>query len=78
MKTILPALLLFGGLASAGEIPSLGIETGMPVTAWSVYGKSGCTAYYCRDGIHDLKLEDWNRFMDFTDAHGWRGKENAK
>lgn len=46
--------------------------------AWAVYDRNGCTAYHCRAGIHDLKLEDWNRFMDFTDAHGWRGKENAK
>ena len=40
--------------------------------AWEVYGKTGCVRAYCRQGVHDLTSEDWGRFMDFADEHGWR------
>ena len=46
--------------------------------AWELYGKKGmtpdgCVQYHLRDGICDLRLSDWERFMDFADMHGWKG-----
>lgn len=56
--------------------------------AWELYGKRGLVAenmpevgvsqqkgnisYHFRDGRHDLKLYDWNKYLDFADRHGWR------
>jgi hypothetical protein len=55
---------------------------------WQLYGKTGLienhpyriddpfqqghVAYHIREGQHDLKLVDWNYYMDFADRHGWR------
>lgn len=56
--------------------------------AWALYGKKGlvgttfpppdtplqegCVGYHLRSGIHNLTPYDWNRYMDFTDRHGWK------
>ena len=56
--------------------------------AWELYGKKGLGAevfpprdvpiqtgdvsYHLRTGIHNLTPWDWDRYMDFADAHGWR------
>ncbi len=45
---------------------------GLAEPAWGVYGKEGCVRTHCRPGEHNLILDDWNRFMDFADEHGWR------
>ena len=34
--------------------------------------QKGCVSYHMRTGIHNLTPYDWNRYMDFADAHGWR------
>lgn len=33
----------------------------------------GSIGYHLRNGKHFLSREDWNRYMDFLDAKGWRG-----
>jgi len=33
----------------------------------------GSVGYHLRTGKHFLSREDWNRYMDFLDAKGWRG-----
>ncbi len=33
----------------------------------------GSVGYHQRPGKHYLSREDWNRYMDFLDAKGWRG-----
>ena len=47
-----------------------GCEGALP--AWALFDKGalgeGC-AYFLRDGIHFLSLNDWTFFMDFIDAH---------
>ena len=59
--------------------------------AWELYGKrglvsngfpkpgearqDGCVSYHLRKGGHDLVAEDWRRFADFAERHGWlKGK----
>ena len=34
--------------------------------------QEGCVSYHMRTGRHNLTPYDWNRYMDFADAHGWR------
>ena len=62
--------------------------------AWELYGRKGlvgaeppgvevplqegCVSYHMRKGPHELALYDWERYMDFADRHGWRGKESGK
>ena len=61
--------------------------------AWELYGKKGLVStsfpqpdearqdgwvsYHLRTGIHNLTLQDWNRYMDFADRLGWRTKPAA-
>ena len=56
--------------------------------AWELYGKRGLVSdgfpnpgearqdgtisYHLREGVHNLTLHDWNRYMDFADRLGWR------
>ena len=56
--------------------------------AWELYGKrglvsdgfpnpnearqDGMVSYHLREGVHNLTLHDWNRYMDFADRLGWR------
>ena len=43
--------------------------------AWTIYnglkGFRGNTDWHLRPGRRGLVREDWSRFMDFTDRHGW-------
>ncbi|MBQ2631950.1 MAG: family 20 glycosylhydrolase [Kiritimatiellae bacterium] len=59
-----PAWELYGrrGIADA-EFP----PTGAPICGADV-------SYHLRDGKHDLTPYDWGVYMDFADAHGWRGE----
>ena len=57
--------------------------------AWRLYGKeglvgdafpgadrplqAGAVSYHMRTGDHNLTPFDWDRYMDFADAHGWKG-----
>ena len=46
--------------------------------AWELHGRKGmasdgCVLYRLRDGAGDLRLSDWECFMDFADRHGWKG-----
>ena len=56
--------------------------------AWELYGKKGIgdaafpppqvpirgadVSYHLREGEHNLTKYDWDVYMDFADAHGWR------
>ena len=60
--------------------------------AWELYGKrglvsdgfpnpnearqDGTVSYHLREGVHNLTLHDWNRYMDFADRLGWRRRVN--
>ena len=35
--------------------------------------QAGSVSYHMRTGEHNLTPYDWARYMDFADAHGWRG-----
>ncbi len=43
----------------------------LPVTGDTLH--EGSIGYHLRAGKHYLGREDWNRYMDFLDAKGWRG-----
>lgn len=36
---------------------------------WEAYGCPEKMGYHCHDGIHKLRPDDWDRFMDFADRH---------
>ena len=60
--------------------------------AWELYGmrglvsdgfpnpnearQDGTVSYHLREGVHNLTLHDWNRYMDFADRLGWRRRVN--
>jgi len=46
------------------------VEEGPPIVERPF--QKGCIGYHVRNGDHDLRLYDWNRYMDFADSHGWR------
>ena len=65
-----PAWELYGrkGLvAEGGRFP--GVEKPL---------QDGCISYHMSNGPHNLTPYDWNRYLDFADAHGWRGTEAKK
>ena len=37
--------------------------------------QAGSVSYHMRTGEHNLTPYDWARYMDFADAHSWRGNQ---
>lgn len=46
-------------------------EWGLDTHDFAALVANGNVSYCLRVGKHDLTLWDWNRYMDFADAHGW-------
>lgn len=55
-------------LALAAAAPQWGVELPMPEPPVGTALTSGQLGYHCRPGKHDLKEEDWLRFLDFADT----------
>ena len=68
-----PRLVAVG---SGSDDPGAGPEgerlsTEFAKPAWDLYGVTNGVSYHVRDGGHAFRLYDWEKFMDFADAHGW-------
>lgn len=61
------------GLYSDPVYKLLGKE-GLPVDKMPAVDQPvmGTTGYHIRTGVHDITMYDWDRYMDFTDKHGFR------
>ena len=73
MSLIAPRLLyvMSGEKDSSAGPAGEELATNLARPAWGERGDLD-VCYHCHAGGHDLTSYDWNRFMDFTDAHGWR------
>ena len=66
--------LLYVACGSEDDSASLGgqkLATDLARPAWG----RRCdldVGFHVREGDHGMTSYDWNKFMDFTDAHGWR------
>ena len=63
-----------GELWRAHGLPGFGLANYPEPGTVSLDGSIG---YFLRPGGHILAADSWMRFLDFTDRHGWRGKEAA-